>query len=306
MYAISGYLADDLTGDAAPAYNSIIHPDDQIAVSDAIQNALSAGEPWQIRYRIIHRDGSIRWVEERGGAANGKDGSILFLEGYIIDRTEEKSKEEAAHASGRTLRTLLSTTRHDIQNDIMALEGYLDIAGRASVNQKQAGHLNKARNAAEAIGRRIGWTRRFDRLGSERPAWLPLHTIIRGINTTSLPIELRCNGYLIFSDPLIGIVFSNLKENTINHAGEGASVAVWCQKRDDDLIIIWEDDGPGIPDGEKERIFRRGVGSETRFGLYVSREILSITGSTIREAGKYGEGAKFEIQIPQGSYKRIS
>jgi len=53
----------------------------------------------------------------------------------------------------------------------------------------------------------------------------------------------------------------------------------------------------------KEKIFNRGVGKNTGLGLFLVREILSITGITIRECGVEGKGARFEIAVPKGAYR---
>jgi signal transduction histidine kinase len=56
---------------------------------------------------------------------------------------------------------------------------------------------------------------------------------------------------------------------------------------------------------EKEKIFERGFGKNTGFGLAISRDILDITGITIRETGEPGRGARFEITVPQGMWRII-
>jgi signal transduction histidine kinase len=63
------------------------------------------------------------------------------------------------------------------------------------------------------------------------------------------------------------------------------------------------DDGVGIPDDEKEKIFTRGFGKNTGYGLFLIREILSITGFSIKENGVSGKGAQFIISIPQNSLR---
>ena len=53
----------------------------------------------------------------------------------------------------------------------------------------------------------------------------------------------------------------------------------------------------------RRRIFERGFGKNTGLGLFLVREILAITGITIRETGTAGTGARFEITVPRGRYR---
>jgi signal transduction histidine kinase len=64
-----------------------------------------------------------------------------------------------------------------------------------------------------------------------------------------------------------------------------------------------EDDGNGISAEDKDQLFTKGFGKHTSLGLYISREILSITGITITETSEPGKGARFEIMAPKGSYR---
>jgi signal transduction histidine kinase len=72
------------------------------------------------------------------------------------------------------------------------------------------------------------------------------------------------------------------------------------------LVLICEDDGVGVVADEKERIFERDFGKNTGLGLFLSREILSITGISIVETGEPGTGARFEITVPKGMYRFTS
>ena len=69
------------------------------------------------------------------------------------------------------------------------------------------------------------------------------------------------------------------------------------------LSDLGKDDGDGVHAGEKERLFNRGFGKNTGLGLFLSREILSITGITITENGVPGKGARFEITVPKGAWR---
>ena len=68
-------------------------------------------------------------------------------------------------------------------------------------------------------------------------------------------------------------------------------------------VVVCEDDGNGVVDEEKERIFERGFGKNTGMGLFLFREILTIIGITIRENGELSKGTRFEMAVPKGVWK---
>ncbi|WP_211531359.1 response regulator [Methanocalculus chunghsingensis] len=239
----------------------------------------------------------------RGCPVYDEKGEIIGLIEFGMDITERKAAEEAIHTANKKLRILSGITRHDIQNQIMALQGFLEFAGEKSIDPEQAGYLSEVRKAAKAIERQIEFTRSYEELGVKKPAWSAISAMMKGINDTRLPIRHDCSGYEVLADPMIEKVFANLMENTRSHAEGATGVTIHCEIRKGDLIIIWEDNGTGIPGDQKEQIFERGVGRHTGLGLFLSREILAITGITISETGVYGEGARFEMQVPEGAWR---
>jgi signal transduction histidine kinase len=98
-------------------------------------------------------------------------------------------------------------------------------------------------------------------------------------------------------------VFGNLMDNAIRHGEHVTAISITATPSDTGLTICWEDDGVGVPDSDKERIFERGFGKHTGLGLFLAREILSLTGITIQENGRYGTGARFEMRVPAGSFR---
>ncbi len=301
---ISGYPYTDFIRNSIRTYESIIHPDDRRDVRESINRSLSAGEPWDIQYRIIHRDGSIRWVQERGRIFS-QDSGITYLDGFIFDITSRKQAEEALEIVNRKLQLLSGITRHDILNQIMIQKGFLSFAEKeAEGDEELLSRLEKIHRASDMIQRQIEFTRMYENLGAEKPAWLDIREIVEGIGGDQIPIKQNCGMYLVLADPMIEKVFSNLMENTIRYAEGATGVKIQCEEQDGMLVITWEDDGPGIPDDQKEKIFQRGYGENTGLGLFFSREILSITGISIAETGVYGEGARFEIRVPGGVWQR--
>jgi signal transduction histidine kinase len=110
-------------------------------------------------------------------------------------------------------------------------------------------------------------------------------------------------GLKIFSDRLVGRVFYNLVDNSLRHGGHVSRLGLEFQESDLGATLVYFDDGVGIADSDKARIFERGFGKNTGLGMYLTREILAITGMSITEKGKEGQGVRFEIRIPKNMYR---
>ena len=118
-------------------------------------------------------------------------------------------------------------------------------------------------------------------------------------------IELKNNikHVEIFADPLFEKVIYNLIDNAIKHGETITEISFYNLETPEELIIVCEDNGVGIPADAKEKIFRREYYKNSGLGLFLSREILAITGLTIEETGKPGKGARFEIHVPEGKFR---
>jgi len=62
----------------------------------------------------------------------------------------------------------------------------------------------------------------------------------------------------------------------------------------------------GIPYEEKGELFTKGFGKGTGLGLFLCREILAITGITIKETGEPGRGVRFEMLVPEGKFRYVN
>jgi K+-sensing histidine kinase KdpD len=139
------------------------------------------------------------------------------------------------------------------------------------------------------------------------PRWQNVHEVIlfavSHLDLGSLAREFSLEGIEIYADSLLERVFVTLVENTVVHAKEATVIRASYTITGDDAVITVEDNGPGIPEDAKEQIFSKVPGAGGAASLFLSREILSITGITIRETGIPGKGARFEIRVPKGSYR---
>ena len=108
----------------------------------------------------------------------------------------------------------------------------------------------------------------------------------------------------MYADPLLEKVFYNLIDNAKRYGVTITEIRFSGSEGTDGYTIFCEDDGVGIPAEFKTKIFNREYFKHTGFGLNLSREILEITGITITETAEPGRGARFEILVPEGKYRR--
>ncbi|MDW5563906.1 MAG: PAS domain S-box protein [Methanomassiliicoccus sp.] len=226
----------------------------------------------------------------------------------LHDITERRMLEESLQGANRKLNLLYNITRHDINNQLLVLRGNLDIIRRRSHEPENLARLDIIDRCAGSIWRQIEFTKTYQEMGTKMPQWQQVGMLICSIATDWERIERleasdRLRNLVIYGDPMLGKVFSNLVEDSIKYASDHTIVSMDCQEGDDHLLITYEDVGPGIPVGEKERIFQNGYGKGTGFGLFLCREVLAITGMTIQEAGEPGKGVRFEITVPHGQYR---
>lgn len=210
--------------------------------------------------------------------------------------------------SDQNLQLFSAISRHDLLNKVAALSGYAELVRAHTDDATINGYMIKQQIILGTIREQIQFTEDYEKIGVQKPFWQPLAPVIRKA-ASLLPAEsitLTLDGVEhieIFSDPLLLKVFYNLLDNTLRHGRHITTVKISARKNGDDLLIIYEDDGLGIPAAEKEHIFIRGKGKNTRPGLFLSREILAITGMTIQETGVAGKGVRFEIAVPDVRYR---
>ncbi len=306
-FDLTGYKPSDLAGTHAISFADLIHPLDRQRVWDETQEALAAHRSFQITYRIHTADGTEKWVWEQGLGVFSPKGDLLAIEGFVIDTTDRKNAEEIVKKANKQVALLTSITRHDIINQINSLQGYIGILKKQNADPGNADMLAKIKKIGDVILRQIIFTRDYQNVGAEPPRWIlvrdTLKSLLRTLDLESVRLTIDTGDLEIYADPLIEKVFFNLIDNSLRHGGTVRKIRISYEKEDGDLILVYEDDGAGVPDEDKENIFTRGFGKNTGYGLFLIREILAITGFSILENGKPGQGARFVIRVPGTSYR---
>jgi PAS domain S-box-containing protein len=295
---IEGKNSSDLFPDFAEKY---YHDDLEV---------INSGKPKiGIVERMTNASGERLWVQTDKIPLMDEQGTITGILLFVVDITERKRTEDALALASKKLNLLSSVTRHDINNQLMSLNAYIHLSGEAVNNPAELKEFfAKEQITADAIAHQIRFTRDYEDLGVKAPAWQNLDVIIRSA-VARLPMrEIRAGvedpGLEVLADLLLEKVFYNLIDNALRYGGEKlTSIRVASRKDKGDLVITVEDDGNGISVEDKKMLFNKGFGKHTGLGLFLSREILSITGITITETGDPGTGARFEITVPDGAYR---
>jgi PAS domain S-box-containing protein len=287
--------------------SSLFPPPEGGRQQESIQKVFATGEPLKIESNIPLPTGE-RWSDTHLVPLRDRNNTITGVLGITRDLTQRKKAEDALFQANKKLNLLSSVTRHDILNQLTALRTYFEISRDYIQGGELQDLLDREEKIAEIIDRQIMFTRDYQQMGLKTPSWFNIDTILSGMilsfDTTRVKLLAECPGLEILADPLLEKVFYNLIDNAFRHGGDNLTrIRISCREAGDGLSLIIEDDGTGIPDDDKKLVFERGFGHNTGFGLFLSREILGITGMTIVETGIFGKGARFEIGIPKGAYR---
>lgn len=225
----------------------------------------------------------------------------------VHDNTERKRVQYALEQANKKLNLLSSITRHDILNSLTAMLGYLELVSYIGTEGELSRLIQNIDTIARTIEKQINFTSDYQDMGVSLAKWQDVAQIFnKAIFTrknTDIAFDIQLPGLFVFADPMLEKVIYNLIDNATRHGERVTEIRSFWYEMNDDLIWVVEDNGTGVSADMKELIFNRGIGKNTGLGLFLVREILSITGMSIQETGIEGIGARFEINIPKGAYR---
>jgi PAS domain S-box-containing protein len=258
-------------------------------------------------FELVMRDveGETFWASTSAILVDYQGVKAVFAE--YNDISELKRLGAAIQSVNMKMNLLSTITRHDIRNDLMVIHGHIQLAEAETDPGNLKEHLAKIKVASERMDSLIEFTKTYQNLGNELPGWYRVADMFdeafNQLKAPEITVTVSVGELKIFGDRLVERVFYNLMDNTIRHGGLVSHIELEFHEAGDGAILAYSDDGIGIPESDRSRIFERGFGKNTGLGLFLTREILAITGMTISEKGKEGQGARFEIRIPRNMYR---
>jgi PAS domain S-box-containing protein len=273
-------------------------------------NSLSPDHPVDsIEHRTILPDGRIGWHQWTDRVFLDQDNRPVEYQSIGRDITEKKQIEEALRQGTKKLNLLNYIIFTDIRNALFILSGYFQLEKEIPADETMRHYQDQQEALIQRIEKSLDSAKDYQSLGLNPPIWQNVYHVflyaLSHLNTTHLSRKTTVENIEIFADPLLEKVFYHLAQNVIVHAKTATEISLTSYESERDLALFFSDNGVGIPDELKEGLFNQDF-SNKMFGLFLSREILSITGISISETGEPGKGAQFEMHVPKGIYRFVT
>ena len=230
---------------------------------------------------------------------------------YILaidrDFSLRKQQEKALKIANQKLQLMNIVAWHDIQNKITGLRGYVELSQDMVDNEKVKAYLKTEEDILRVIDRQIQYTKEYQQMGVQASQWVNIPQTIKNVlmYKTLGPVKsvVDISSLEIYCDPIIEKVFSHLIDNTLQHGQTATEIRINCHETAEGLMLVYEDNGVGIPEQKKLNLFRQEVAKFSGFSMFFIHDLLEISDMSITETGEPGKGARFEITVPKGAYR---
>jgi PAS domain S-box-containing protein len=320
---VLGYTPEEWLAHPHPMA-SFTHPEDLSAVRVEEERSLSSGEPFRAEYRMQAKDGRWRWILDEATPVRDQNGRPFVLQGVMYDISERKRSEqeleevlEKLRAMDRLKNTLLHTLSHDLQNPLTAIHGAASTLERLdsqlSTDERRA-LLKSLTDRTQHLRTLLTDLLDLDRLdrGIVEPRRSPVDipAMIRRLVASSealtgRSVEIDTEPVTIAVDQAkVERMVENLLANVARHT-EDAGVWIRVAAQDGGALISVDDEGAGVPDDLKEKIFvpfSRGPGAAdlpgSGIGLSLVAGFAELHGGRAWVEDRPGRGASFRVFLP--------
>ncbi|MDR1021384.1 MAG: response regulator [Synergistaceae bacterium] len=328
-YSLIGYKPEELIGNKAAKFFDLVHPDDAPELEKLNRDTLSAGLPLETTFRMIAKDGDVKWVWERSRVVEKNlDGTPRLFEGFYTDITERR-RLEAAELANRAKSEFLANMSHEIRTPMNAILGMTDLAIRNFPKESVLEYLGNIRNAGTSLLSIINDILDFSKIeaGAVEIAEekYDIHSLVNDIVTM---IHMRIGDkpldFIVDDDPDMPMEFIgdatrikqvavNLLTNAVKFTPEGhITLTVGAERTDGQgqyrLMFAVQDTGIGIRKDEIPLLFgnfsqldtRKNRGIEgTGLGLAISKNLVELMKGEISVESVYGHGSCFSFYVTQ-------
>lgn len=325
QYRIFGYEPNEVAA-TYTLFQNALHPDDKAAVGIAVEQALAGIKPFAMEYRIIRKDGIVRYIEAKGEIERDREGKPLIMRGTVLDITERKETEEklkhyylALDAKNKEIEQFAFIASHDLQEPLRTINSFNELLANEYADKfDDNGRIYVKYISQSALRMRelITGLLDYSRLGSKRVlrktdcnALLKdvvsnLHT---AISESGAVIEAGTLPVIAAYELELSLLFQNLISNAIKFRKKEVvlHLKITAEQTNNEWKFAFADNGIGIREKHFEKIFvifQRLHSHEsyegTGIGLSHCKKIVELHGGKIWIESTVGIGSTFYFTMP--------
>jgi len=274
------------------------------------------GDEEQDFFNRLSREGALYTTETSFLLPDNKPFTILVSAAPLpkkraivtfVDITSRVRAEQALKTANDKLNLLSRISADHLHSTV---DQILETADEADAHCQDTGirsSIDRIRTLAGKIARQLFLTESYKDLGTSLPVWMGIRQVFESPRldpeTGTVSFRIWTERLFVYADLLFSEVLIHLVENSLHHGGTTKNIVVTYHETPEGLDLSVRDDGTGIPAEKKEYIFEYGSGGQAEIGLFICRQIVEVTGMTLREIGTGGNGAWFVIHVPPGRYR---
>jgi PAS domain S-box-containing protein len=289
---------------------------DSMCPGCGVKEVFETGKNLVIHQQTVpDKNGNPFWLELYATPMRDKAGIIVSVLELVVDINDRKESEKKLDelmnkllVINEKLGVVGKIARHDARNKLVVIMNNVYLAKkRLDPNHDALEFLDCIESASDQMESIFDFARVYEKVGTEQLSYVDVKA---SVDEACLLLSCfegnllnECSGLKVLADSLLRQVFYNLLDNTQKYGDKFSKVRVYYKKRKDCLQLIYEDNGVGIPEEDKQRIFEEGYGKGSGYGLYLIKKICETYNWAIKETGTFGKGAQFTIVLPKTAKK---
>ncbi len=338
---VSGYSPEDFVDPPVRTFRSLIHAEDIPGLVQGVTEALETKSWYETEFRIIHRDGTTRWIHQRGQTIVEDKSAERWFDGVMLDITARKQAEDARdqaliqlHQSQKmeAVGRLAGGIAHDFNNLLTCIIGHVDLVLlEISPESPSYASLQAIQHAARSATNLTQSLLSFGRKSATEKRTFDLNKLIRNLNTLigrlvgeriAVRLEVSSDHYAVQGNPdQVEQAIVNLVVNACDAMPNGGALTIRTERvlatppaqspessepEAPFVMLSVQDTGEGIDEAIRRQIFEpffttKPKGRGTGLGLSMVYNTVSTHGGFIDVASRPTQGSTFRLYFPEVS-----
>jgi PAS domain S-box-containing protein len=264
------------------------------------------GEKWfrSVYQRIINEDGIMVGLQILSDDISDKK----QIEQALIKTSEElRAESEKLRLLNEKLEVVGKLTRHDLRNKLASMKCYVYLLNKKiGEDVELKSYLTQIASIFTSTEKLLTFSNVFENIGSDQSRIISVGSCFGKAlslfpELQKIKIENKCQNLEVLADSQLEQLFYNLIDDSLRHGQKTSHIRLHYTQKSNGLEIIYQDNGVGIPEANKSKLFSEGftTGKGSGYGLSLIKRIIQVYGWTIKEEGNPGKGVKFIIFVPK-------